>query len=364
MTPSFSLHLHLLRLAAALAVFFEHLASYPFTRDTVWPRLHAYGTIAVTIFFLLSGYVIAYVVSTRERTAKQYLVGRASRLYSVIPIALLLTFVFDTIGMMVNPAFYTIPKVLMKPESWAGYLSSAVFLNEFQVFRFDGISPGTNNPFWSLSFEGAYYLIAGLVLFSRRIIWVPASLLILALAGRTIIALLPIWVLGYGLYHARVRLALPAVASWFAFLASAGFVLALPDIARHLPSDNFGVRFPWGRGPYNRNLVQDYLTAVALSVHLIAARQVLASSVRIHATVKATLEWAGSLTFPLYCIHYPVICLLVAISPWPNTSGVHLAFVGLTTGAVVIGVTPVCEGVKGWLRRRLLPAVIGRTAKG
>ncbi len=248
MTPAFSLYLHLIRFGAALAIFFEHLASHPFTQGSVWGRLSACGTIAVTIFFLLSGYVIAHVVATRERTARQYFVGRASRLYSVVLIALLLTLVFDTIGMLVNPVFYTIPKVLMKPESWAGYLSSAVFLNEFQVFGFDGISPGTNNPFWSLSFEGAYYLVAGLVLFSRRIIWIPASLLVLALAGRTIIALLPIWALGYGLYHARVRLALPAVASWVVFLGSGAIMLALPNISRHLPSDNFGVRFPWGRG--------------------------------------------------------------------------------------------------------------------
>lgn len=351
MTPFFSAYLHLLRLAAALAVFFEHLASYPFTRDTLPPRLHAYGTIAVTIFFLLSGYVIAYVVAHRERTAREYIVGRASRLYSVIPIALLLTFVFDSVGMMINPDFYTIPKVLMKPESWAGYLTAATFLNEFQVFGFNGISPGTNNPFWSLSFEGTYYLIAGLALFSRRILWIPASLLILALAGRTIIALLPIWVLGYALYHARIRVALPAAAVWVVFLASAMLVLALPDIAKRLPGDNFGFRFPWGRGPYNRNLVQDYLTAAALGIHLLAARDVMASSSSFPAAVKRAVEWAGSLTFPLYCLHYPTICLLVAISPWPITSGVHLAVVGLTTIALVVAITPVCEALKRTIRR-------------
>ena len=109
----------------------------------------------------------------------------------------------------------------------------------------------------------------------------------------------------------------------------------------------------WGRGPYNRNLVQDYLTAAALSIHLIAATEVLAGAVKIHATAKVVIEWAGSLTFPLYCIHYPAICLLVAISPWPNTSGVHLAFVGVTTTVLIVVVTPVCEALKGWLRARL-----------
>ena len=256
LTQSFSLYLHLIRLAAALAVFFEHLASNPFTQGTIWGRLSAYGTIAVTIFFLLSGYVIAYVVAHRERTAREYVVGRASRLYSVIPIALL-----------------------------------------------------------------------------------------------------PIWALGYALYHARIRLAFPALASWLVFLASAVIVLALPDITRHLPIDNFGVRFSWGRGPYDRNLVQDYLTAAALSFNLIAARQVMTDSIKIQSRIKAIIEWAGSLTFPLYCIHYPAICLLVAMSPWPNTSGIHLAFVGLTIAALIVVVTPVCEGLKRTIRGGLARGV-------
>ena len=232
-----------------------------------------------------------------------------------------------------------------------------MFLNEFQVFGFDGISPGINNPFWSLSFEGTYYLIAGLALFSGRIFWIPATLLLLALAGRTIIALLPVWAMGYALYHARLRLALPALAARGVFLGSAVLVLALPTIARHLPGDNFGAQFAWGRGPYNRNLVQDYVTAAALSLNLIAARQVLTDSIGIHARIKAIIEWAGSLTFPLYCIHYPAICLLVAMSPWPNTSGIHLAFVGLTIAALIVVVTPVCEGLKRTIRGGLARGV-------
>jgi len=68
------------------------------------------------------------------------------------------------------------------------------------------------------------------------------------------------------------------------------------------------------------------------------------------AAVKRVVEWAGSLTFPLYCIHYPTICLLVAISPWPISSARHLAFVGLTTVALVVAVTAVCERLKREIR--------------
>lgn len=85
----------------------------------------------------------------------------------------------------------------------------------------------------------------------------------------------------------------------------------------------------------------------------------MTGSIKVHAQIKGIIEWAGSLTFPLYCIHYPAICLLIAISPWSNTSGIHLAFVGLTTAVLVVAVTPVCEALKRWLRVRL-SAIDGR----
>ena len=173
LTPGYSLYLDVVRCVAALAVFLEHVASYPFSRTTptsTHPLLAffgIYGNSAVIVFFVLSGYVIAYVVGTRERTAWAYSANRISRLYSVVLPALVLTFAFDALGQWLNPGFYSIRTVLWKPASWEGYLSSLFFVNEFQVFDLSGAVPGTNAPFWSLSFEATYYIVAGLVLFAR-----------------------------------------------------------------------------------------------------------------------------------------------------------------------------------------------------
>jgi hypothetical protein len=79
MTPAFSLALDALRFLAALCVFFDHLSSAPFTEHVIPPRLGAYGDIAVTLFFVLSGFVIAHVVARRERDPETYAIARLSR---------------------------------------------------------------------------------------------------------------------------------------------------------------------------------------------------------------------------------------------------------------------------------------------
>ena len=353
MTPTFSLYLDLIRFLAAMAVFLDHLSSHPFTRDIIWRPLSIYATGAVIVFFVLSGYVISYVSSTREMNAKDYFSARVARLYSVVGVCLMLTLIFDHLGIWLNPGFYSIRKILWKPESWKGYMSSALFLNEFQVFHFDGISPGTNGPYWSLSFEATYYVIAGLVLFFRRSLWIPISIIILACAGKTIAALLPIWALGFALYRVRPALRVPPWISLVLAVASAIAVLESPSITRHFSGDNFGVRFPWGRGPFNRRLLDDYFVAVAFATHLVCVRHLLSKPISIPERIGSGIRWLGSLTFPFYCFHYPTICLLAAISPWRDRTRSRLFFICICTIVLVIVTTPLCDWLKTVIRRSL-----------
>jgi peptidoglycan/LPS O-acetylase OafA/YrhL len=356
----FSLYLDLIRFAAALAVFLDHLSTEPFSRDVVRGGLGQYGEIAVTIFFLLSGYVIAHVSATRERGAAAYFCSRAARLYSVVLVALVLTFVLDRIGAALNPVFYAEPKLLAKPGGWQGYLSSLLFVNEYQVFGFHGIAPGTNGPYWSLSFEASYYLIAGLVLFARRAVGLPLVLLLLALAGKTIAALLPVWALGFWLCRVQRRWGgaggIGAGLAWVALLCSGAALLAMPFIDKP-----YGAMFwfPYGRGPFNRDVLQDYLVAGLFALHLTAARAALTGGdgrgapVRPH-RLQHPVRWLGSLTFPLYCMHYPVLSLAAAISPWDKSSLSHVAFACAMTALPVAALTPLCDALKEKIRTLLL----------
>jgi peptidoglycan/LPS O-acetylase OafA/YrhL len=361
LTPDYSLYLDFVRCVAAFAVFLEHVASYPFSRPTptsTHPLLAffgSYGNSAVIVFFVLSGYVIAYVVSTRERTAWAYSVNRISRLYSVVLPALALTCAFDALGQWVNPDFYAIRTVLWKPASWQGYTSSLFFVNEFQAFDLNGAVPGTNAPFWSLSFEATYYIVAGLVLFAPLRYALPLALVVLGLAGRTIAALLPLWVLGFWLYKYGARLAERVPLARTLLVLSSVAIMAFPQFPSFATLANFGAYFPWGHGPYNRNLLLDYATALAFAVQLVAARRVFSHmhAPRPRPRLERLIRWLGATTFPMYAMHYPALCLFAVLSPFTPPSWAHVLFISAAVIIVIALMTPVCEWLKDALRRAL-----------
>ncbi|HZP88564.1 MAG TPA: acyltransferase [Burkholderiales bacterium] len=354
MTRAFSLYLDLLRFAAAMVVFLGHMANRPFTEAPAWGFMSRYPGVAVTLFFVLSGYVISYVSQGRENSWRPYGAARLSRLYSVVAVGLLLTFVLDAAGMRANPEFYGIRNVMWKPPSWDGYAASFFFVNEFQVFGFQGISPGSNGPYWSLSFEATYYALAGLVMFSSPLVWVPAGIVLLGMAGKTITALAPIWLLGFLIQRHQGRLRLGSRMALVLLVGSAAAIIASPSLVPYLPNLNFGMMFPWGRGHPNRWLSSDYFVAVMFAIHLVSARQLCSERLRIDENVSALIRWAGSLTFPLYCFHYPAICFFAAVSVWPKTALSNAAFIATGTLAIVVILTPACERLKDLMRGLLL----------
>ena len=90
MPKSTSVFLDGLRVLAALTVFAGHCVLLLYHGG--FPLA---GHVAVIVFFVLSGYVIAYSTLSRPgMSAKRYTVARLSRLYSVVGPALLLTAAF------------------------------------------------------------------------------------------------------------------------------------------------------------------------------------------------------------------------------------------------------------------------------
>jgi peptidoglycan/LPS O-acetylase OafA/YrhL len=271
-----------------------------------------------------------------------------------VPLALVLTFVLDSSGVLINHAFYSHEKVLPRPESVAGYLSSLFFVNEYQIFHFGGIAPGTNAPLWSLSFEATYYVIAGLILFVPRRFSGPIAILVLFAAGRTITAMFPLWILGFLLYRFGPRLS-----SWPRLLLLAGFAATLSGVVearrilRHVTVDNFGYFFPWGLSPFNRDLVLDYGVALLFSANLLMARAFFERVESPNLIVRRVGRWFGDLTFPLYAMHFPILCFVGAISPWPATSYANLLFLCASVFLIVFALRPICDWLKIRIRKAL-----------
>lgn len=347
-----SLYLDVVRFLAALGVFLHHLSADPFSKGIIPGWLSQHGPTCVIIFFVLSGYVIAFVSHERETTAASYIVSRISRLYSVSLVALALTLLLDTVGMRLNPEVYTTRNVHGMPELITGYLSSLFFVNEYEPFHY--ISwPGTNAPYWSISFEATYYLLAGLFLFLRRSLAVPLSVLLLFAAGRTIAVLWPLWLLGFALYHFSGRIQLRRSQQIILFFASSAIIFAMPKLIPHLYPDNFGMCFPWGRKPFNQKILADYVIGLTFAANIVSVHGLLRPYAVVLEHIAPAIRWLGSLTFPLYLLHFPAICFFRAISPARDDSLFNVLFIFFCVTALVIALTPVTERVRGFIRRRL-----------
>ena len=362
---AFSLYLDGVRFLAAVAVLLDHLTSFPFTGIHDGPRhgillIGNYGTSAVTVFFVLSGFVIAYVTTQRETDLRSFVVSRASRLYSVVIPALVLTFLFDSAGQALRPEFYAWPKILGHGPTLAGYLSSCLFLNEYHVFHFGGIAPGSNGPFWSLSFEATYYAGAALLLFTSRTWAIPLTLLLLFCAGPTIAVLAPVWIMGFAAFRlGEVRLRTSALV--FIVVVSAALVLIAPLLLHPITGRSFGMSFRWGRGLIERDLGKDYVTAVAMTVHLVASRSLLARWPHCLDHARRPLRALGASTFPLYAMHFPTLAFAAAISPFAHNGPLHVLWLCLFTAALVGVATPGCDWLK--IRLRML-GDLGRPSAG
>ncbi|MDV1146441.1 acyltransferase [Klebsiella pneumoniae] len=157
-----SIYLDLIRFTAALVVVLSHAAGFTSLKI---PIISGLGTEAVVVFFVLSGYVIAYVSSNKENNYIAFFKARAIRIYSVLVPAVLITLIFDHIGLKYNPSYYFSHSNFHYDYSIFTFIKLNFFLgegfNQHLVF-------GSNEPIWSIGFECIYYILFGSLLFSGK----------------------------------------------------------------------------------------------------------------------------------------------------------------------------------------------------
>lgn len=145
-------NLEALRAIAAIYVFFHHTL-YNFEileKGSILWRLFSFGQEAVIIFFLLSGYVITLSMDKNNYGFITYFKHRFLRIYSVVFIAYLVSFV-TYILILKNPfpEFETIIFNLFMLQDKISFN-----LGDFAV------EPIFNNqPLWSLSYEWWFYMV-------------------------------------------------------------------------------------------------------------------------------------------------------------------------------------------------------------
>lgn len=329
-----SVYLNGIRFFAALVVFVGHVSGRRLTGGLFW-QVAPFMDLAVMVFFVLSGFMIAYVTDSYEKDLRSYAINRTARIYSVALPALLLTFMLDRLGLWLRPDLYSMSWGFSNETPWLQYIASATFTNRVWGHT---LEPGSNLPYWSLGFEVWYYIIFGAFFFvrgaSRFIIGIFAAFV----AGPAIVGLFPIWLMGFAAYHVSKSAVLPR---WPAAGLFAATFLLLAVLA-HIPQKswiNIDDPFP-----------TRYLAGAIFCLNIIAFRS-LRLSPQLGRQIEKPIDWLAGMTFSLYLFHLPIAQFLTTVTPWGPSS--TLTRIGIFGGTflIVMGLAQITERRKKAWRR-------------
>lgn len=317
MNKFISIYLDLIRFLAAVVVFFVHANYDRFTSKLpVVSTLKEYGNDAVMVFFVLSGFVIAYVADQKEKTPRDYFISRFARLYSVAVPALILTFAIDHIGAYLAFDMYDGWWYQSDMPIWR-IVANLFFVNELW---FNSIRPFSNGPFWSLGYEFWYYMIFAAAIFVRhRVLKFLLVGAIAALIGPKILLLLPVWLLGVQAYYIVKK---QLVAEWLAWLlfGSSVILYALfrvlegPDHLYSYLLGKLGIVYMQDYLRWSQEFLSSYVIGILVTAHFIGAAVIAPRFGSILRACERPIRYLAGYTFALYLFHYPLLQFLSALT--------------------------------------------------
>jgi peptidoglycan/LPS O-acetylase OafA/YrhL len=324
---AFSTYLDLLRAGAALAVFFAHLSYAEFTGGIVATQFQI-GRAAVIVFFVLSGYVISYVASERERSLSVFAVSRLARVYSVALGAFALTVAVDLLTLaMAFPR--DVP--LYQYQGWWKYFPLFLsFSAEVGPFHEEVLS---NGVFWSLCYEVWFYVAFAAAVFYRGWRRVVLLAVILGFMGERVLIEFPIWIMGALIYRVHRTCTISAAVARLLFAVSIAGLIGLR--ASGLDSViNEAVNaaldgYPQAHLHASKPFATDYVVGILAALNVFAARY-CALSVIARPAVRRAIVYAASFTFSLYLTHRPFMYLFLMVDYDPASP--------VRIGQMVVGV--------------------------
>jgi peptidoglycan/LPS O-acetylase OafA/YrhL len=323
---SASILLDTLRVVAALTVLIFHATlQWPGAAPGAHENLSKLSHAAVMMFFVLSGYVIAFSTTKNNRGPKQYAVARLSRLYSVVLPALLLTAVVEVV---VSHFDATLAAYYVRDKAWLRYALSALFCNEV---GFWSAAPAVNTPLWSLSYEFWYYVLFGCWFycgFNKKLLFLLLGISLLA--GPKILLLMPVWVFGVLAY----RLPRPTLPTGIAWVLVGLFMIVAGSVALYVPV----LPYELGYKPlfFSNQFLTDWVVGLLFSLAMWLLPE---DGQTLKGAGVKLLRTCGDLSFPLYVFHYPLFILWRVIFGWQadNAAQMSVAIAVVIVTTILLG---------------------------
>ena len=347
MDKSTSIYLDTIRFLASLAVFFHHV----FELGVVTTDLRInFAREAVMVFFVLSGFVISFVAKNKEHNLQDYMVGRLSRLYSVVLPALLLTLLLDTAGMAISPSLYDMNA---HQNVFARMVISLLYLNQMWNLT---VFPLSNGPFWSISYEFWYYLIFACVFYIHGKKGALLAVILMLLIGPKMLLLFPCWLIGVGAYKIYCgcdtdslvwRIAFPISLLTMFFVIEFGYPTQwiVNIIQAHLHEGYFEV---FGQDIFIGGHVvflNDYLFCMIFAVSILSASAFFKGFIEVKLLTRVIRYLFGN-TFSLYLYHVPLLIFFQTVFYESSDSRFYQILILLLTLIVVFLLARVTEQKK------------------
>jgi len=356
MSRGFSIYLDAIRFFAAVLVLFSHVAYPRYSNgDLGWMRDLNLGSDAVILFFVLSGFVIAYTTDAKNRAGADYAKARVARLYSVVIPAIVFTLLCDVLGRWINPGAYA--GWWFNGEGTGQQIWRALTFSTHAAG--DTIRVGTNGPFWSVAYEAWYYLAFGIGVFARG--WKRLAMLAVTvvIAGIPILLLAPCWLAGVALQRVTTRSDLPAISTGTAWAmavmpwAAYAMWLAtdLPQLLTGLTIMTLGggVVHPKTMFGFADEFLWNNLLAILFSIHFFGVYCLAKNADWIGASTERSIRWLAGATFSIYLFHYPLLTLIHALPAYDAANPMHYIGAGLVTLAACFVLAEISERrLKAW----------------
>ena len=328
MNKHFSLYLDLARFAAALMVVLTHVVQHGLFASGA--GLPLFGREAVIVFFVLSGFVIAYSTSERALTLKQYVVARSARIYSVtLPVVVLC---FLLAALLADSAQLPTALTYQVRKPYLYLPLHFLFMGELWTLS---ETPPWLIQYWSLSYEVWYYVLFGVVFYLRGARRLLLGALVLLVMGYKLWLLLPVWLAGVWLYKHQKDLPLSVMQARLGWLATIGALWAYKYFGLDVSLRALGIHtwpFPTlALGNADRYLA-DYVVCMLVVLNFALARQCAFGGLQ---AASGPIRALAAYTFTLYLIHGPVIGIWTLFYPYRAGNPLDLfllgAFIALVT---------------------------------
>lgn len=352
MSKTFSIYLDLVRFVAACLVYIYHSNQRLLVSD-VLPASN-FGHSSVIVFFVLSGFVIAFITATKENRLSTYAASRISRVYSVVVPTIILTVVLDAIGRQLYPALYAYPfdKFLIRS------LASLFLLNEVW---FVSITSFSNVPFWSICYELWYYVAFGVFVFFPRKVALALLAALALILGPKIVLLAPIWIAGVILYRWESLNRMREVWAWLLVVVSLGSIVAFHQAA---VTEQVAEQFKLLVGPkwhaeftFSKFFLSDYLLALLVFGNFVGMRRISFRFEALLFFIEKPVRFLAGFTFTLYLLHQPLFLFWAAVIRGdPKGYGYWLlttTMVALSVGLIGYFTESKRHLIKRWLEQRL-----------